>query len=186
MEWPGNSLTVLRYKEIIPLLYGENVFHFHPVHQARCSGSLEHFLAFTHAIPTERFQDLRHLHLRANLEFKYWPKKQAYLLQHDGEYKWSRVCDALRRMPNLVTLHILITARYWTGYRNWNRRRPVEGPQPENQVLRQLIGVRAKKKCVVEVPWVRCAVGELPGAQFCVTEENDAVDPADQSMRPSG
>lgn len=178
---PSNHM--LRYKEIIPLLYGENIFDFHPIHQTRHAGSLEHFLAFTHSIPVERLEDLRHIRLRANLEFKYVPKKHAYLLEQDGEYRWARVCDALRRMPNLVTLRIGITARYCTRNRYGNRRRSVEESQPENRILSQLIGVRAKQECVVEMPWVRSAVGELPGAEFWLSEADGAVEPVDESIR---
>lgn len=93
------------------------------------------------------------------------------------------MCETLKQMRNLLTLKICVhRLQYQTKTTYWNRRQPVEGDAPENRMLAQLIGVRARKECVVEVPWVRRVIGELPGAEFELREAEGAVDVVDESL----
>lgn len=82
-------------------------------------------------------------------------------------------------MENLVTLQIRIV-RY--SYRGANQRRAIERAPPETRVLKQLVGVKARKKFVVEIPWLRSVVQELEGATFELVEGEGAVDVVDRDL----
>ena len=171
------------YQEIIPMLYGENVFHFHPLRNIGHAGSVEHFMAFTQSIPAARLDDLRHIRLRAHFNFHHIPKRQTYIMRADDEYRWKTTCNSLRQMANLLTLHVcLVRVSYQTGSTMCGRRRSVDGPAPEDRILQQLVGVRAKMSCVVEVPWKTSVLCELPGAEFELRETVEATDVPDESL----
>lgn len=182
------SATLLTFHpgEIIPLLYGANIFHFQPIWSLICPASLEHFLAFTHSIPDARWDSLRHLRLKICLTFSFHARRSTYFLTGPGEYRWKRMCDTLKRASSLSTLVVDIKrAAYRTG--NWQDcyRRSVCRRGPENRLLRHLIGVRAKKRFVVQVPWTGKVVGELPDATFQIQEKEGALtDVVDKSLEP--
>ena len=159
------------------MLYGDNVFHFLALPRLACQGAIEHFLAFTHSTPEARLDCLRHLRLDIQLKFELKKRGRTYVLQGGQEYRWKRTCDTLKRMKNLSTLNVILNpVTYQTGTMHCNRRQPVVGQAPEIRVVKQLIGVRARYQCVVEVPWARSVVGHLPGAEFELREGEGALD----------
>jgi hypothetical protein len=166
-----------RYREIIPLLYSENIFNFHRSSETGFGSTSEVLLAFTRSMPAARLECIRHIRVRFNFDFRQILKRKTYVLRGNGEYRWKQLCQRLKTMTGLVTLHLEVSrATYQTRTRTWIRREATEGQSPEHRLMRQLIGVQARNQTVVKIPWGQGVVGELPGAKFELHEGEGAIE----------
>lgn len=158
------------------MLYSEHIFDFHESRYTNLGGGLAHFLAFANSIPVERLQDLQHIRLKAPFEFHLNRKKVTFQLSRNQEETWNRACEILKRMPNLLTVEILVRTSCPRSLVDGVAQSPVEEQTPEEWVLRDLVGVRVRGEPVVEMPSVRDLVGGSPRAEFELRSTEGAFD----------
>lgn len=160
----------LSYLECSRILYESNIFTFGPrfPRHMRMGTAAPTFVAFCRTILPERVSMIRHVRLwNIHFHWRHAGLPQGFVLSGSQGRYWSDVCDLLRQMSALSTLHIGIGGSRWSvGCTPDGYRQEVKGQCPEHRLLMQLQGVRASKTFIVEAPWPDEIVGDLSNTTF--------------------